>query len=322
MAKKVSEDKKNLVRKRHLQRHSVQDISLETGLSERTIRRYIKNIPVTPVASAKDEDTDLQVDYTTVLTKKEEALTKKIAAEAALYEDTEEGWTYHLTEHDDRIRQQGLWWMCIVYPDSAPEHWIEKLKMTGLQAAISPMHDHDCWDHPSPATVNAETGEIVPEGARYKKGDRKKAHWHVIIKTEKKTSWREMNALLQSITHCPYIQKCRSLRKTYEYFLHLNHPNKYQGYDREEIIKLNDFVIEPTKYEQAIMYDEIIATVKKHKYTRWTQVTDHYAGQYEYMLMLSNKPSIVTEILKDLWREQHPDGRVQRVLIVDENPEN
>lgn len=317
MARKtVSEDKQNLIRKRHLQGYTVKDIAREVGLSEKTVSKYIKNAPAPPRVSGKSEDTSLQIDYTTVLTKREELLTKKISAEVALYEDTDEGWTYHLTKHDDRIRQQGLWWSAIAYPESVPDNWIECLKATQMQIAISPLHDKDSWNHDSPEMVDAETGEIIPKGARYKVGERKKAHWHIIVKCDKKTSWREMNALLQKILHCPYIQKCRSLRSAFDYFLHINDPEKYQGYFKDEIIRMNGFVIEPTKFEQGILYDEIVHNIIEYKFTRWTDVFTFYHGQPEYVLLLSSRPAVITEVLKDNWRVQHPDGRVQLVQLV------
>ena len=250
--KTISEEKQNLIRKRLLQGHSVKDIAEEVGVSDKTVAKYKKNTPTQPTASARSEDTLNQLDYTTILTKKEEKLVKKIMKQVALYEDDEEGWSFHLTAHDDRIRQQGLWWSFIVYEDSVPDNYIERLKSTGMQVALSPWHDKDSWNHDSPPMTNAETGELIPQGARYKMGDRKKCHRHGIVKTDRKCSWREMNRLLQDILHCPYIQKCRSLKGAYEYFLHLNNPEKYQGYFKDEIIKMNGFVIEPTKFEQGI----------------------------------------------------------------------
>ena len=147
-------------------------------------------------------------------------------------------------------------------------------------------------------------------------GDRKKAHWHGIVKCEKKCSWREMNAQLQNILHCPYIQKCRTLKGAYDYFLHINHPERYQGYFKDEIIKMNGFVIEPTKFEQGILYDEIVTAIIEYRFTRWTEVCKFYHGQPEYMLLLSSRPAIITEVLKDNWRKENPDGRVQKVEII------
>ena len=319
MARKtVSEDKANLIRKRHLQGHTIGAIAEETGLNRNTVAKYIKNAPAPPKVPGKSEDTSLQVDYTTVLTKREEGLAKKILAEVALFEDDEEGWSFHLTAHDDRIRQQGLWWSFIIYQDSVPDNYLERLKATGMQIALSPWHDKDSWNHDSPEMVNAETGEIIPRGARYKTGDHKKTHRHGICKTDKKCSWREMNALLQNILHCPYIQKCRSLKGAFEYFLHLHSPEKYQGYFKDEIIRMNGFVIEPTKMEQGVLYDEIVQVVIGYGYTTWTEVCKQYKGQPEYMLLLSSRPSIITEVLKDNWRKANPDGRVQRVQLVND----
>lgn len=317
--KTISEEKQNLIRKRLLQGHSVKDIAEEVGVSDKTVAKYKKNTPTQPTASARSEDTLNQLDYTTILTKKEEKLVKKIMKQVALYEDDEEGWSFHLTAHDDRIRQQGLWWSFIVYEDSVPDNYIERLKSTGMQVALSPWHDKDSWNHDSPPMTNAETGELIPQGARYKTGDRKKCHRHGIVKTDRKCSWREMNRLLQDILHCPYIQKCRSLKGAYEYFLHLNNPEKYQGYFKDEIIKMNGFVIEPTKFEQGILYDEIITNIIEYQFTKWIEVCTYYHGQPEYMLLLSSRPAIITEVLKDNWRVKNPDGRVQLVQIVSEN---
>lgn len=317
MARKiVTEEKENLIRKRRLQGHNTKDIAQEVGLSEKTVRKYIKNAPAMPRVSASSEDTTIQVDYTTVLSKREEVLAKKILAEVALYEDPVEGWSYHLTAHDDRIRQQGLWWEFIAYPDSVPENWLDRLKATHLQIAISPLHDKDTWSHDSPEMVNPETGEILSKGARYKMGDRKKAHWHGIVKCDKKCSWREMNAQLQNILHCPYIQKCKTLKGAYDYFLHINHPERYQGYFKDEIIKMNGFVIEPTKFEQGVLYDEIVTAIIERHFIRWTDVCRFYHGQPEYMLLLSSRPAIITEVLRDNWRQENPDGRVQKVEII------
>lgn len=316
MARTISEEKQNLIRKRLLQGHSVKDIAQEVGVSEITVKRYKKSVPTQVTTSLSSEDTTIQVDYTTILTKREEVLTKKIQAEIALYEDMVEGWSYHLTAQDDRIRQQGLWWSCIVYPDSVPENWLQTLQATGMQIAVSPLHDKDSWNHDSPEMVNPVTGEIIPKGARYKVGDRKKAHWHIIVKHDKKCSWREMNALLQKILHCPYIQKCRSLRNAYDYFLHINNPEKYQGYFKDEIIKMNGFVIEPTRFEQGILYAEIARVVIERRFSTWTEVLLHWENQPEYMLLLSSRPSVITEVLKDNWRKQNPEGRVQKVEII------
>lgn len=317
MPAKIGEDKQNLIRKRYLQGQSIAQIAEELQIDRKTVKRYIKLAPAPLNTSASTGDDIYIIDYTTVLTKKEEILTKKIEKERALYEDDVEGWTYHLTKNNERIRQQGRWWSFIVYPDSAPSGWLDRLKATGMQFAISPLHDKDTWDHDSPAMVNAETGEIIPVGARYRMGDRKKAHWHVIAKCDQKTSWREMNNLLQNITNCPYIQKCRSLKNAYDYFIHANDPEKYQGYDRDEIIKGNNFMVEPTTQEKSILLDDVIQTIIVNDFDRMKDVLTFYQGQPEYENIIAAKAGMIGQLLKDNWREHNPDGKVSRVQLVD-----
>lgn len=125
-----------------------------------------------------------------------------------------------------------------------------------------------------------------------------------------------MNTLLQNMLHCPYIQKCRSLKNAYDYFLHINAPEKYQKYEKDEIIKMNGFVVEPTKFEQGVLYDEVAQKILDYEFTTWTQLFRLYQGQPEYILLLSSRPTMFTKLLDDNWRKQHPDGRTHMVKIV------
>lgn len=321
MSKKISEEKQNLIRKRLCQGYSISQIANEFQISESTVKRYKQKSPA-PFHKEKDTgDNSITFDYTTSLTKREEQIAKKIKKEISLYEDIEEGWTFHLTAKDEKLRQSGLWWSAIVYPESAPEHWIDRLVAQNLRLAISPLHDKDTWNHDSPQFVNAETGEIIEVGERYKIGDRKKAHWHIIVITDKRTSYAEMNSLLQKITNCPYIQKCRSLKNAYDYFLHINAPKKYQGYDKNEIQRFNNFHVEPTKYEINVLVDEMLSIIVEREFTRMTDVFKFFQGQIEYITLLNAKPFLIMQIVQDNWRKQNPDGKVKKVEIVNKKDE-
>lgn len=312
----LSEAKQKLIRKRLSQKVPAKDIAQEAQVSLRTIQNYKKKLPYNVYSPELDSgDNAIKVDYSGFLTKQEEKYTKRLQGALQLYEDEIEGWCYHLHKDDVRRRTSGLWWVAVAYPESVPENWIEKLKATGLEAEISPLHDKDKWSHDSPEMVNGETGEIIPKGHFYKFGDRKKAHWHIIIKSEKRMSYVEANALIRSITNGPYIQKCRSLKNAHEYHTHLNHPEKYQGYDKDEIIVLNGFHLEPNKYEAGIMQDEILGEIRDRNVTEFYELTDLYRGQPEYIQIIASKPGIFTSLIKSLWLKQHPE-RVTKVQIV------
>lgn len=314
----ISEDKQNLIRKRLVQGIPIEDIAAEAKVSRSTVKRYKSKTPVQVLKEEQDTgDSSIRYDCTTQLTKLEEKFTRKMQGALELYEDEEEGWCYHLAKSDYRMRTSGLWWTAVAYPESVPERWIEKLRATGMEIAISPLHDKDKWNHDSPEMVNAETGEIIPKGDRYKFGDRKKAHWHIILKSDKRMSFMEANNLIRNITNGPYIQKCRSLRNAYEYFLHLNNPDKYQGYEKDEIQTYNNFHLEPNKYEAGMMQCEILNAIRDKGLTEVWELIDLYRDQPEYITIIAGKPAIFTSLLNSQWKKAHPEGKVQRVRLVE-----
>lgn len=113
--------------------------------------------------------------------------------------------------------QKGRIWACVGYPESLPDEWLEKLRETGLQVAVSPLHDKD---------VNP-TGEV------------KKPHYHIILNYEGPTTYNHVKQLCDSLNMTIPI-KLESLRGMYRYHLHLDNPEKYQYDDRERIL-LNGF---------------------------------------------------------------------------------
>ena len=159
----ISEVKKNLIYRRLREGMSVRAIAEEAQVSEMTVKRYKKNVPMQTLSSeqVRIEDDSVRVDYTTLLNKKEAAYTEKIKKELLLYDDEEEGWVFHLTKGDFRVRQSGCWWSAIVYPDSAPPNWVEALKAQGFRIAISPLHDKDTWSHDSKEFVNPEYRRVL-----------------------------------------------------------------------------------------------------------------------------------------------------------------
>lgn len=110
-------------------------------------------------------------------------------------------------------------WAFVVYPDSAPADWIEQLRQTGLQCAISPIHDKD----------------IDPTG------ENKKAHWHVIACYSGPTSFNVVKRLTDSF-NAPIPQALEQVRGYYRYLTHKDNPEKAQ-YSYDDIISINGFNI-------------------------------------------------------------------------------
>ncbi len=120
-------------------------------------------------------------------------------------------------------------WTFVLYPESAPPDWREKIKISGLMAAVSPLHDKD---------VNP-TGEA------------KKAHYHVLLVYSGPTTYNAVAKFTASL-NATVPQALESVKGMYRYFTHKDNPEKYQ-YQESEILSLNGFniadLVELTKSE-------------------------------------------------------------------------
>lgn len=178
-------------------------------VSDSTVKRY-KNAPAP--AETGTEDITQQQQYTTRLAELSSACEK--------------------IERDDKTYQ---YYAMIVYPESA-EDWLDKLINTGIAFAVSPLHDKDQYSEDSPAETDSETGEVIPKGNKYKAGDFKKAHNHIVLDYGERVAYRNAKALAQTL-NAPtpqYIsgdgreQILRKVAGAYEYLNHSNAPTKYQ----------------------------------------------------------------------------------------------
>ena len=73
--------------------------------------------------------------------------------------------------------QKGRIWACVGYPESLPVDWLEQLQNTGLQIAISPLHDKD----------------INPDG------EEKKPHYHIIFNYDGPTTYNNVKTLCDKL---------------------------------------------------------------------------------------------------------------------------
>lgn len=99
----------------------------------------------------------------------------------------------------------------VVYPESAPENWLDILSEAKIPVFVSPLHDMD----------------INPDG------EPKKAHYHVISAYEGKKSIEQAREFFVSFggVGCEVVQ---SLRGYARYLCHLDNPEKYQ-YDVNQV---------------------------------------------------------------------------------------
>lgn len=97
---------------------------------------------------------------------------------------------------------------------SVPNDWKERLQLSGLQYAISPLHDKDKLEDGS--------GKI------------KKPHYHVIVVYGNPTTYRNVKNLTDNF-NSPVPQALEQVRGYYRYFTHKDNADKYQ-YAEENIM--------------------------------------------------------------------------------------
>lgn len=145
-------------------------------------------------------------------------------------------------------------WAFILYPESAPDDWREILQQSGLQVAISPLHDRD---------LNPD-GEI------------KKAHYHIIICYSGPTSYNVVKALTDRL-NCPIPQALEQVRGYYRYFTHKDNPEKYQ-YSELDIQSINGFSIrdfvELSKSEVVFLKKQIQAFIRDNDILEYSDLMD------------------------------------------------
>lgn len=145
-------------------------------------------------------------------------------------------------------------WTFVLYPESAPADWRDKLKLSGLMCAISPLHDKD----------------INPTG------EAKKPHYHVLLVYSGPTTYNAVAKFTASL-NATIPQALESVRGMYRYFSHKDNPEKYQ-YSEEEILTINGFnisdLIELTKSEVNEIKAKILKLIREIGITEYAGLVD------------------------------------------------
>ena len=148
------------------------------------------------------------------------------------------------------------YWTFVLYPDSAPDNWLDYLKDTHLPIAISPIHNKD----------------INPDNTL------KKPHYHVIVAFDGPTTYKNIVDNFTDFLNCPIPKRVMSLRGMYRYLCHLDNPEKFQ-YDVNDIIHLNDFNIEMSESDIIIVIKQIIDVININGIRNYRELFDYYINE-------------------------------------------
>ena len=140
---------------------------------------------------------------------------------------------------------------------SAPDDWIEQLQLSGLQYAISPLHDKDKHEDGS--------------------GHFKKPHYHVIVVYGSPTTYNNVKSLTDSF-NAPIPQALEQIRGYYRYLTHKDNPDKYQ-YDEKDIVTGGGFNIadfmELSKSEVSEIKYKLQQLIRERHITEYAHFMDY-----------------------------------------------
>lgn len=172
-------------------------------------------------------------------------------------------------------------WTIVVYPESAPSDWRERLDELHIEWVESPLHDIDC---------NAD-GEV------------KKPHWHVLLMFGGVKSYDQVLELTKDF-NAPIPQRCHNAKAMVRYMAHLDNPEKAQysisdikshgGVDISELLR-------PSSSERYSIISDIIEYIKSDNVIEFQDLMD-YARLHHFddwfPLLCDNSAFVVSQYIK------------------------
>lgn len=146
-------------------------------------------------------------------------------------------------------------WAFVLYPESAPADWREQLTKSGIQAAVSPLHDRD---------LNAD-------------GEPKKPHYHVILVYGNPTTYNNVKSFTNGKLGQTVPQPLEQVRGYYRYLTHEDNPEKEQ-YSKSDIQLINGFdirdFVEMTKSEVTRYKRELLDFIRDNNLIEYSDLLD------------------------------------------------
>lgn len=151
-------------------------------------------------------------------------------------------------------KRKERYWTFILYPESAPENWKEYLQQTGVQFAISPLHNKD----------------------KNPDGETKKEHYHIVGFWSGPTTYERVLEITENL-NCPIPQRVMQPIGAIRYLTHKDNPEKYQ-YDEKDITVINGLDLKDINGLTKTMVEDlkrgIIHLAKELKITEYSSMYD------------------------------------------------
>lgn len=180
-----------------------------------------------------------------------------------------------------RERRRAYAWL--VYPDSAPEDWMQRLADTHIMALVSPLHDRD----------------TNPDGTQ------KKPHWHCLCYFEGKKSLDQINELRREIlgtNYNPGLEDVASVRGYARYLIHRDNPEKaqYSAADVRAFGGMDFDAMCALPSDDNRMLEELFKYIRENRIMYFSDLCDAVAISNPdwFSMIVSRKTYVVKEYIK------------------------
>lgn len=154
----------------------------------------------------------------------------------------------------------------LIYPESAPDYWLDLLRETHLRALVSPLHDADVW-----------TQADESRNSEHKAGTLKKPHYHCMILFDGPTTAKNALTVLEPLG-VKYVEPVASVANMTRYFAHLDDVDKAQ-YKVEDIQAINGAYVDLTRElspeEKRIIKLKVLAWIRDNSITEYADVVNY-----------------------------------------------
>lgn len=141
-------------------------------------------------------------------------------------------------------------WAFVLYPESAPEDWLDRIKQYGIPAAVSPIHDSDLT----------------------KDGELKKPHYHILLAFPHPTTYNNVCEFVKSLNQNTAVP-IQSLLGQFRYLSHDDDPDKAQ-YNPADVQLLNKFKPPREKLDNDQMVIGLFDFIRDNQITDYAYLVD------------------------------------------------
>ena len=312
----MSESKRRVIEDDIKKGYTQDVIAKKYKVSTRTVLRLKKGlVQANPQLAEQIDDNK----YSLKIGDRQAAKAEHLKELKRLYEDTEEGWVFDAAEEEYKSRLMSRTFAGIVYglTDETRLELAQKLEAKGFGGQMSPIHDKDLWTHDSPPVVDEETGEILEEeGSRYKAGDRKKPHVHVMIQVDNNKTKKEFNAMIHTILpDTPLWIIVTTVKGYHNYLTHHTEAAMKAGkylYEEDEVITFGSFEMIMTKKDRQLIISMLAAEIMEEHICYMNELVEKHIHIPEEIGIIKDCSYFFRSLIDEQWKKANPKGRISQ----------